>query len=104
MATSDFSLIQAQLPFQSKGGRDTPPCTVECSCIQWAWLRLLAEYDCLFVLKCDIKLARLSLQLFRVRYLLILHRLFEVQSIHFMHAFELCFQGQLCMGAYSSKH
>ena len=30
-ATVDFSLIQARLPIQSKGGRDTSPCVVECS-------------------------------------------------------------------------
>ena len=31
VATIDFSLIQAWLPIQSKGGRDTSPCVVECS-------------------------------------------------------------------------
>ena len=39
-AAIDFSLIQARLSIESKGGwlsgRDS-------SCIKWAWLRLLAE-------------------------------------------------------------
>ena len=39
-AVIDFSLIQAQLSIESKGGwlsgRDS-------SCIKWAWLRLLAK-------------------------------------------------------------
>ena len=32
----DFSLIQARLPIQSKGSRDTSLCVVEYSCIKWA--------------------------------------------------------------------
>ena len=59
-ATIDFSLIQARLPLQSKDGCDTSPCVVECSHIKWVWLQLLAVYDCLFVLKRGIMLARLS--------------------------------------------
>ena len=59
-ATIDFSLIQARIPIQSKGGHDTSPCVVECSRVKWAWLRSLAIYDRLFVLKRGIKLARLS--------------------------------------------
>ena len=38
VATIDFSLIQAQLPIQSKSSRDTSPCVVKCSPIKWAWL------------------------------------------------------------------
>ena len=60
VATIDFSLIQARLPTQSKGGRDTSPYVVECSCIKWAWLPSLAVYDRFFVLKRGIKPARLS--------------------------------------------
>ena len=60
VATIDFSLIQARLPIQSKGGCDTSPYVVECSRIKWAWLPLLAVYDRLFVLKRGIKPARLS--------------------------------------------
>ena len=60
VAAIDFSLIQARLPIQSKGGRDTSPRVVECSRIQWAWLRSLAVYDRLFVLKRGTKSARLS--------------------------------------------
>ena len=59
-ATIDFSLIQARLPIQSKGGHDTSPYVVECSRIKWVWLQSLAVYDCLFVLKRGIKAARLS--------------------------------------------
>ena len=48
------------IPIQSKGGRDISSCIVDCSRIKWAWVRSLAVYDCLFVLKRGIKLARLS--------------------------------------------
>ena len=41
-ATTDFSLIQAWLPIQSKSGHDTSQCVIECSRIKWAWLRSLA--------------------------------------------------------------
>ena len=60
VVTIDFNLIQARLPIQSKGGRDTSPYVVECSCIKWAWLPSLAVYDGLFMLKRGIKPARLS--------------------------------------------
>ena len=43
VATIDFSLIQARLPIQSKGGHDTSPCIVECSCIKWTWLSRIAS-------------------------------------------------------------
>ena len=59
-ATIDFSLIQARLPIQSKGSRDSSPCVVECSSIKWAWLRSLAVYFSLFLLKRGIKLATLT--------------------------------------------
>ena len=59
-ATIDFSLIQTWLPIQSKGGRDTSLCVVDCNHIKWAWLRSLAVYDCSFMLKRGIKLVRLS--------------------------------------------
>ena len=59
-STIDFSLIQARLPIQSKSGRDASPYVVDCSRIKWAWLRSLAVYDRLFVLKRGIKLTRLS--------------------------------------------
>ena len=39
-ATIDFSLIQERLPIQSKGGRDTSQCVVECSRISGR------GYDC----------------------------------------------------------
>ena len=59
-ATTDFSLIQAWLPIQGKGSRDTSLCIVECSPIEWAWLQSLAVYDGLFLLKHGVKLTRLS--------------------------------------------
>ena len=59
-ATIDFSLIQARLAIESKGGRGTSPWVVDRSRIKWAWLRSLALYDRSFALKRGIKLARLS--------------------------------------------
>ena len=59
-ATIDFSLIQARLPIQSKGSRDSSPCVIECSSIKWAWLQSQAVCISLFLLKRGIKLAMLS--------------------------------------------
>ena len=76
MATIEFSLIQARLPIKSEGGRDTSPCVVDCSHIKWVWLRSLAVYNHLFVLKRGINLV---LQLFSTLFI-DFYRLFEVQS------------------------
>ena len=62
-ATIDFSLIQAQLPIESEGGRLSGRYFTlypRCSHIKWAWLRSLAVLDHSFVLKHGIKLARLG--------------------------------------------
>ena len=92
-ATIDFSLIQARLPIQSKGsGRGTSPCVIEWSPIKWAWLRLLAVYVRLFLLKLGINLAR---QLFSTLLLDLTKTIWSLVLIN--QPFELRFQGQLHM-------
>ena len=65
---------------------DTSPYVVDSSRIKWAWFRWLGVHDHSFVLKHSIKLfSRLFIDLVN-------------------QPFELRFQGQIHMGAYSSIH
>ena len=76
-------------------------CVVECNHFKWMWLRSLAVYRLFQNLqKCGIKLV---LQLFNT---LLIDITQTIRSSVFIHqqSFELRFQGQLHMGAYSSKH
>ena len=81
---------------------DTSLYVVDGSRIKWAWLQSLAVHHHSFVLKRGIKLARLSFTaVWQVTY-----RSYIDYSKFSPHnqPFELHFQGQLHMGAYSSKH
>ena len=66
-----------------------------------AWLRWLAMHDHLFVLESGIKVARLSfMAVWQGR---LLTQTIQT-SVLINQPFELCFQGQLHLGTYSSKY